>query len=241
MTAPQADLPPVVSRAEWLAERKKLQEREEEAARVLADLGSLRQKLPMVKLDKEYVLEGPEGKRSLADLFEGRGQLIIYHFMFDPEWDAGCKFCSLVVDNLGHLAHLHARDTSIAVVSRAPYEKIAAFRDRMEWTVPWYSSYDSDFNYDFHTTQDESVAPVEYLFMSKDELLAAGLDHMTTGEQAGLSVFVRHDGVVYHSYSTYGEGTALLHTSDNYLEFTPQGRPVFAEKAAWLRHHDSYE
>jgi predicted dithiol-disulfide oxidoreductase (DUF899 family) len=118
--------------------------------------------------------------------------------------------------------------------------KIADFRARMGWSVPWYSSFDSDFNYDFHVTQDESIAPVEYLFKSKAELLAAGQDQMTAGEQAGLSSFIQNDGTVYHAYSTYGEGTALLHGTDNYLEFTPQGRPVFAEKDGWLRHHDNY-
>lgn len=240
MTSPQSASPPVVSREEWLIARKKLQAQEEEAARTLAALDAARQKLPVVEVGKEYVFEGPDGKVTLLDLFEGRGQLIVYHFMFDPDWDAGCKFCSYLVDNIGHLSHLHARDTSIALVSRAPMAKIARFKERMGWSVPWYSAFGSDFNHDFHVTQDESVAPVEYLFKTKAELLAEGLDQMTSGEQAGLSSFVRNGDTVHHAYSTYGEGTALLHGTDNYLEFTPQGRPVFAEKNGWLRHHDGY-
>ncbi len=241
MSSSPVDLPSVVSRDEWLIARKKLLAQEQEATRTLAELGAARRALPMVRIGKEYVFDGPDGKVNLLDLFDGRGQLIVYHFMFDPEWDAGCSFCSYMVDSLGHLAHLHARDTSITLISRAPYQKIAAYRARMGWTVPWYSSFHSDFNYDFHTTQDESVAPVEYQYMNKAELLAAGLDHQTTGEQAGLSVFVRNGDTVYHAYSTYGEGTAQLHGTDNYLEFTPQGRPVFAEKGAWLRRHDEYQ
>jgi predicted dithiol-disulfide oxidoreductase (DUF899 family) len=240
MSSPQITLPPVVSRDEWLAARRNVQTREDEAARTLAELGTARQALPVVQIDKEYVFDGPDGKQTLLELFEGRGQLIVYHFMFDPAWDAGCKFCSYLVDNLGHLSHLHARDTTIALVARAPMAKIADFQARMGWSVPWYSSFDSDFNYDFHVTQDESIAPVEYLFKSKAELLAGGLDRMTAGEQAGLSSFLRDNGTVYHAYSTYGEGTALLHGIDNYLGFTPQGRPVFAEKDGWLRHHDNY-
>jgi len=240
MSSPQAGLPPVVSREEWLNASRKLLAQEEEATGVLVALEAARQALPMVLIDKKYLFEGPAGEASLLDVFEGRRQLIVYHFMFAPEWDAGCKFCSYLMDNLGHLSHFHARDTTCAVVSRAPFEKIAAFKARMGWTMPWYSSFDSDFNYDFHTTQDESAAPVEYLFKSKAELLAEGLDHMTRGEQAGLSSFVQQDGTVYHAYSTYGQGSALLHTSDNYLALTPQGRPVFEERDSWLRHHDEY-
>jgi len=240
MRTPQMDLPAVVGREQWLIARKALLAQEDAAARALAALEERRRALPMVEVDREYVFEGPDGKATLPDLFEGRRQLIVYHFMFDPAWEAGCKFCSYLIDNLGDRTHLHARDTTVAVVSRAPYPKIAAFRERMGWTVPWYSSYGSDFNYDFHVTQDESIAEVEYLYQSKAELEAAGLVWMTQGEQAGLSVFLRHDGAVFHTYSTYGEGTALLHGTDNYLAFTPQGRPRLEEKGGWLRHHDKY-
>jgi predicted dithiol-disulfide oxidoreductase (DUF899 family) len=116
----------------------------------------------MTEIDKQYAFEGKNGKASLLDLFEGRGQLLIYHFMFDPDWDEGCPSCSFLADNIGHLAHLHARDTTLAMVSRAPLARIEAFRQRMGWAVPWYSSFGSDFNYDFHVTLDQAVAPVEY-------------------------------------------------------------------------------
>ncbi|WP_211275413.1 DUF899 domain-containing protein [Actinoplanes rectilineatus] len=232
--------PRIVSREQWLTARRELLAREDASARALAELEEQRRSLPMVEIDQEYVFEGRTGKATLPELFEGRGQLIVYHFMFDPSWDAGCKFCSYLIDNLGDLSHLHARDTTIAVVSRAPYPRIEAFQERMGWTVPWYSSYGSRFNYDFHTTQDETIAAVEYLYRTKDELIDAGLDWMTQGEQAGLSVFLRRDDAVYHTYSTYGDGTALLHGIDNYLAFTPQGRPRLEEKGGWLRHHDKY-
>ncbi len=120
--------------------------------------------LPMVRIEKDYVFDTPDGKRSLLDLFDGRRQLIVYHFMFDPSWDEGCPGCSLLVDNIGHLSHLHARNTSLTIVSRAPMVKIEAYRERMGWTVPWVSSHGTDFNYDFHSTLDPSVAPPEYNF-----------------------------------------------------------------------------
>jgi predicted dithiol-disulfide oxidoreductase (DUF899 family) len=154
--------PPVVSRNEWLAARRDLLAAEEEFTRQRDALNAERRKLPMVEIDKEYIFRGPDGQASLLDLFGGRGQLLIYHFMFDPDLDEGCESCSFLADGIGHLAHLHARDTTLALVSRAPLPKLEAFRQRMGWTVPWYSSYGSDFNYDFHVTLDPAVAPVEY-------------------------------------------------------------------------------
>ncbi|MEU9634163.1 DUF899 domain-containing protein [Streptomyces tendae] len=233
--------PQVVTREAWLVARMKLLAQEREAAGVLADVGRARRALPMVRVDKEYVLEGPDGEVRLLDLFAGRGQLIVYHFMFDPAWDAGCKFCSYLVDNIGDLSHLHARNTTVAIVSRAPFTKIAAFRSRMGWNVPWYSAHGSDFNYDFHVTQDEAVAPVEYDYKDRASLLREGGEWQTVGEQAGLSVFVRRADTVFHTYSAYGEGTDLLLGSDNYLDLTPQGRPSPGAKGKWLRHHDRYE
>ncbi|AVT32347.1 DUF899 domain-containing protein [Plantactinospora sp. BC1] len=228
----------VASRQDWLAARKRLLASEEEAARRLAEVGAQRRALPAVKLEKEYVFDGPEGKVTLLDLFAGRRQLIVYHFMFDPAWEHGCKFCSYLVDNIGHLSHLYARDTTLVLVSRAPLAKIESFKARMGWSLPWYSSHGSDFNYDFHVTLDEAVAPVEYNYRDRATLERTG--GQTSGEAGGLSVFVQGGGDVYHTYSTYGEGAALLHGIDNYLELTPQGRPLIQDKAGWLRHHDRY-
>ena len=162
--------PQVVSRDEWLAARRELLAEEKEFTRRRDALNTKRRKLPMVEIDKEYIFQGPDGQASLPGLFEGRGQLLIYHFMFDPDWDEGCESCSFLADGIGHLAHLRARDTTLAMVSRAPLAKLEAFRQRMAWTVPWYSSFSSDFNYDFHVTLDPAVAPVEYNYRDLNEL-----------------------------------------------------------------------
>ncbi|MGH7631665.1 MAG: DUF899 domain-containing protein, partial [Gemmatimonadales bacterium] len=172
--------PRIVSQDEWLVARKELHAKEKELTRQRDALNAERRRLPMVGIDKEYVFEGPEGRASLLDLFGGRRQLIVYHFMFDPNdpppgksgdpWDEVCPGCSHVVDNIPHLAHLHARDTSLVLVSRARQAKIRPFKTRMGWTVPWYSSYGSDFNYDFHATTDEAVAPVEYNYQDRATL-----------------------------------------------------------------------
>ena len=133
-----------------------------------------RRRLPMVRIDKPYAFAGPSGPARLIDLFAGRRQLIVYHFMFDPGWKEGCPSCSLLIDNVGHVAHLHARDTSLALVSRAPLDRIEPFRRRMGWTLPWYSSHGSEFNYDFDVSHDESVAPVRYNYVDKAELVQKG-------------------------------------------------------------------
>lgn len=148
-----------MSRDEWLVARKELLAKEKEFTKARDSLNAERRRLPMVEIDKDYVLDGPHGKTRLLDLFEGRPQLIVHHFMFDPDWEAGCPACSLAADNIGHFAHLHARNTSLALVSRAPLPKLQRYKERMGWNIPWYSSFDSDFNYDFHVTLDESVAP----------------------------------------------------------------------------------
>src|SRR5262249_55214073 len=141
--------PQVVSQAEWQAARERLLVKEKAATRARDALAAERRRLPMVRIEKDYVFEGPNGKARLVDLFEGRPQPILYHFLFGPSQDAGCDGCSMVVDNMGHPAHLHARDTSIALVSRAPLDKIEHYKQRMGWTLPWYSSFGSDFNVDF--------------------------------------------------------------------------------------------
>jgi predicted dithiol-disulfide oxidoreductase (DUF899 family) len=217
-------LPQVVSRDEWLVARKELLAKEKAATRARDALNAERRRLPMVEIEKDYVFEGPDGKASLLDLFEGRRQLIVDHFMFDPSWDDGCPSCSGRVDQYGNLAHLHARDTTMAVVSRAPLAKIQPFKARKGWTFPWYSSYGSDFNYDFHVTLDEAVAPVEYNYRNKSELVASGAPPDLRGELHGTSVFLRDGDRVFHTYSTYGRGTEQVGGTHYYLDMTALGR-----------------
>ena len=241
-------LPKLVSRAEWVAARKELLAKEKEFTRQRDALNAERRKLPMVLCDNEYVFDGSEGKVSLTDLFDGRRQLIIYHFMFDPNWDEGCPSCSFLVDNIGHIAHLHARDTSLALVSRAPLSKLEPFKARMGWTLPWFSSFGSAFNYDFHVTLDETVAPVEYNYRDRAELERLGLTGLTSGELPGVSTFLRDGGRIFHTYSTYGRGTDLLDGTSNYLDLTVLGRQegwggtenLDGLGDGWVRHHDRY-
>jgi predicted dithiol-disulfide oxidoreductase (DUF899 family) len=243
-------LPRVVSRDEWLAARKELLTKEKEFTHHRDAVNAARRRSPMVRVDKEYVFEGPAGKASLLDLFDSRRQLIVYHFMFDPSWDEGCPSCSFLVDNIGHLAHLHARKTSLALVSRAPLAKIEPYKTRMGWAVPWYSSFGGDFNYDFHVTLDEAVAPVEYNYRDKAELIGRGESYFTQGESHGLSVFLRDGSSVFHTYSAYARGADLLVGTYNYLDLTALGRQEDWEEPpgrsdspfmAWLRRHDKYD
>ena len=223
-------LPQVVSRDEWLVARKELLAKEKELTRQRDALNAERRRLPMVRIDKDYVFEGPDGKASLLDLFDGRRQLIVRHFMFDPSWDEGCPSCSAGADEIsdGLLKHLHARDTSLVVVSRAPLAKIEAFKARRGWTFPWYSSYGSDFNYDFHVTLDESVAPVEYNYRTRAEHEQAGTSVYVEGEQPiegpGQSCFLRDGDNVFHTYSNYARGAEMTGGSYYYLDLTGLGR-----------------
>lgn len=217
-------LPQVVPRDQWLAARKGLLVREKEATRERDALRAERRVLPMVEIDKEYTYEGPDGRASLLDLFEGRRQLIVHHFMFDPSWADGCPSCTYALEDLGHLPHLHDKDTSFAVVSRAPLAKIESYRQRKGWTVPWYSSLGSDFNYDFHVTQDEAVAPVQYNYRDKAEHEQAGTPWYARGEQPGYSVFLRDGDRIFHTYSTFARGVELLNPTTQFLDLTPLGR-----------------
>jgi len=232
--------PKIVSRDEWLTARKALLIKEKELTRARDRLSAARRELPMVQIDKHYVFEGAAGKASLLDLFEERRQLIVYHFMFDPEWNEGCSGCSFLVDNIGHLAHLHAANTSLVIVSRAPLAKLTAFKRRMGWSVPWYSSFGSDFNYDFHVTLDETKGPIEYNFMNKQELEQKDEPWFLQGEQPGLSVFLREGDRIFHTYSTYARGGELLLGTFNYLDLTPLGRQEDEGIMSWVRLHDQY-
>jgi predicted dithiol-disulfide oxidoreductase (DUF899 family) len=223
-------LPDVVSREEWLAARKKLLAKEKEFTRKRDALSVERRRLPMVRIDKDYVFEGPQGKASLLDLFDGRRQLIVGHFMFDPSWEDGCPSCSAGADEVsdGLLEHLHARETTFVYVSRAPLAKLEAYKARKGWTFPWYSSYGSDFNYDFHVTLDESVTPIEYNYRSKAEHEQAGTSYYVEGEQPieapGTSFFLRDGDEVFHTYSTYARGAEMMGGSYYFLDLTALGR-----------------
>jgi predicted dithiol-disulfide oxidoreductase (DUF899 family) len=223
-------LPNVVSRDEWLAARKELLAKEKELTRRRDALNAERRMLPMVAIEKEYVFEGPDGKASLLDLFEGRRQLIVGHFMFDPSWEDGCPSCTAGADEMspGLLAHLHARDTTLAYVSRAPLAKLEDYKARKGWTFPWYSSYGSDFNYDFHVTLDESVAPVEYNYRTLEEHRQAGTAYYVEGDQPmempGTSYFLRDGERIFHTYSTFARGAEQTGGSYYFLDLTALGR-----------------
>jgi predicted dithiol-disulfide oxidoreductase (DUF899 family) len=254
-------LPQIASQDEWLAARKRLLAKEKQLTRQHDEVNAERRRLPMVRIDKEYEFEGPNGKANLVDLFEGRLQLIVYHFMFHPEWDQGCPMCSFFMDQIGHLAHLHARNTTFVAVSRAPIAKIEAFKQRMGWTFPWYSSHGSDFNYDFHVSFDDSVAPFEYNYRTAEEWAQTGFGR-TVEEPAeqpeqpfdlhGLSCFLRDGDDVYHTYSTYSRGIDLLGFTANFLDLTALGRQEGWEEPkdrtadlegvgqAELHYHDEY-
>jgi predicted dithiol-disulfide oxidoreductase (DUF899 family) len=216
--------PEIVERDKWLTARKTLLEHEKELTRQRDRINAERRRLPMVKLEKEYRFEGSNGAVKLIDLFEGRTQLIIYHFMFAPEWEKGCGGCTGFVHSLGDLSMLNERDTTFALVSRAPFPKLEAYKTLKGWTLPWYSSFGSDFNYDFHVTLDETIAPIEYNYRDKAELERLNGPNVMQGESHGLSVFFRLADDVFHTYSTYARGVESLTDSYSLLDMTPYGR-----------------
>jgi predicted dithiol-disulfide oxidoreductase (DUF899 family) len=222
-------LPDVVSREEWLAARKDLLAKEKELTRARDALSADRRRLPMVRLDKPYEFDGPDGTASLLDLFEGRRQLIVYHFMWLHDKGIGCPSCSAFSDEIarGHLTQLKLHNTTYAAISRAPYAEIEPFKARMGWTFPWYSSAGSDFNYDFHVTLDESVVPFEYNYRTKQEWAETDFP-VNEWEQPfdlhGMSCFLRDGGTVYHTYSTYGRGAETVGGPHYFLDLTALGR-----------------
>ena len=244
VTSERIALPRVVSRTAWRAERVRLLAREKELTRARDVLNEERRALPVVLVEKDYLFETPSGLARLIELFEGRRQLVLYHFMFFRESGEGCPGCSHMADNIPHLSHLHARQTTFALVSRAPLAELEPFKRRMGWTLPWFSSNGSEFNYDFHATTDEAIAPVEYNYRSKEELERLGQSYHVKGEQPGASVFLRDGDRVYHSYSTYGRGLDAMIATHSWLDLTPFGRGEgwdgMPNLHAPLRHHDRY-
>jgi len=232
-------MPQVVQREEWLTARRRLLEEEKAVTQARDAVAAARRALPMVAIDKEYVFTGPLGQAGLRDLFEGRRQLIVHHFMWRFDTDDGCPSCSVIADSVGHLAHLHAADTTLVAVSRAPLASIERFRQRMGWTVPWYSSHGSDFNTDFHVTADPAAVPVTYNYKDQATLEREGLGFWVRDGQdgAGLSVFLREGDRVFHTYSTYARGIEPLLSPYNYLDLTPLGRQLLINE---FPHHDRY-
>ena len=221
-------LPRVVSQQEWLAPRKELLADEKAMTRARDALNVKRRELPMVKVEKQYTFTGPEGTVGLGDLFAGRRQLIVQHFMFDPSWDDGCPSCTAGADEIsaGLLAHLHSRDTTFVAVSRAPLEKLHDYKVRKGWTFPWYSSFGTDFNYDYNVTIDSAVTPVMFNFRTLPELEEVGLGWLGEGssEQPGYSMFLRAGDDVFHTYSMYARGAEQLGGSYYFLDLTALGR-----------------
>lgn len=229
---------PIVSRNEWLVARRQHLSKEKELTRLRDELVRERRLLPWVKVEKRYVFEAPGGKQTLADLFDGRSQLVIYHFMFGPEWNEGCPSCSFWSDHIdGALVHLAARDVSLRMVSRAPLAKIEAFKQRMGWRFEWVSSYGSDFNADFHVsfTKDEMArGSVDYNYVRQE---------FPSQEAPGISVFYKDEsGDVFHTYSSFGRGLEPLVGTYMILDLVPKGRDEaqLGFSMEWVRHHDRY-
>jgi predicted dithiol-disulfide oxidoreductase (DUF899 family) len=245
------------TREQWLAARLELLEAEKELTRRSDELAQQRQELPWVRIDKEYRLETDEGTASLAELFKGRSQLLIYHFMFGPDYTAGCPSCSAIADGFnGSVVHLANHDVAFCAVSRAPLPKLEAYKRRMGWSFPWASSFDSDFNADFHVAHSKEEwdsGAVEYNFRANDYRPATSQDTQRLNEVAssnvgtdwetfrregpGLSAFTLNDGVIYHTYSAYARGLDGVWGMYQWLDRAPLGRN---EAGSWWRRHDEY-
>ena len=215
--------PEVVTPQEWLEARKRLLAAEKAHTRSRDALNAERRRLPMIRVDKEYRFDGPQGTVTLAGLFGDATQLIVQHVMFDPDWDAACPGCTAGVDELsdGLLTHLRSRDTAFALISRAPLAKLQKYQASRGWTVAWYSAYGSDFNYDFQATVDKSVPQLEYNYRTEPEILSGDT---TSAELPGVSCFLRDGGDIFHTYSTYARGTDVLGSAYSWLDLTALGR-----------------
>ena len=227
----------IVSEADWFVARKDLLTREKEFSRQRDALSAARHSLPWVKIDKKYVFDGPKGRETLAELFDGRSQLIVYHFMFGPGWEEGCKSCSYLADHFdGANWHLPHRDVTFVVVSRAPLSEFEPYKKRMGWRFKWMSSHGNDFNFDYHvsfTKEDEAKGKVYYNY---------GMGEFMSDELPGLSVFYKNaEGDIFHSYSAYARGLDILVGTYNFLDLTPLGRQEKkGEGMDWVRRHDQY-
>jgi len=230
---------PVVSRKEWIAARTAFLKKEKEFTRLRDELSGQRRELPWVKVEKQYVFDGPGGNVTLAQLFEDRSQLVAYHFMFAPEWEQGCKHCSFWADHFDAMGvHLNHRDVTLVIVSRAPLARIEPFRNRMGWKFKWVSSGESDFNHDFNasfTAEENKTGTAFYNFA----IVNAG-----SSDREGVSVFYKDEnGAVYHTYSCYARGIDMLNGTYQFLDLVPKGRDEEGLKSpqAWVRYHDRYE
>ena len=244
------------TRKEWLAARLELLQAEKELTRSSDELAQQRQELPWVRIDKEYRFDTDEGSASLADLFRGRSQLLVYHFMFGPDYEAGCPSCSAIADGFNGIAvHLANHDVMLSAVSRAPLAKLQAFKQRMGWTFPWASAHDTDFNADFNvwfTEKQQSEGGIDYNYRREGRWQLRGSDEPVgtiasqtgtdmatyTRERPGVSAFALEDGVVYHTYSAYARGVDSLWGMYQWLDRAPKGRN---ETGVWWRHHDRYD
>ena len=223
----------VVPHGEWLEARKQLLAKEKEFTRARDELTRRRLELPWEAVEKRYVFEGPSGEASLADLFDGRSQLLVYHFMFDPGDEVGCPICSFWADNFEPVVlHLRARDVTMVAVSQAPYAKIAGYKERMGWTFPWYSSFGGDFNVDYGV----SFAPEQ----ADEPLYNYGTLPPRDTQREGVSVFFEDGGRIFHTYSAYARGIDLVNTAYNYLDLVPKGRDEDGRGPFWVRRHDEY-
>lgn len=260
MTQTDPTRPNVVSREEWQEARKELLEKEKELTRRSDELARERQELPWVQIDKEYVFQTDDGEKTLAELFEGRSQLLVYHFMFGPEYEAGCPTCSSIADGFdGVFPHLKARDVTLLAASRAPIDKLQAYKERMGWRFPWVSSFESDFNFDFGTSvtkeQQREGAEYNYLFVESMTPMTEAAEGTPIAELAdtcgtdpagylqegpGLSAFALSDGVVYHTYSCYARGAEFLMGYYGLLDRAPLGRNEGDPPEMWIRRKDEY-
>ena len=226
----------VVSHEEWVARRRELLTKEKEFTRLRDELTRQRQALPWERVEKDYAFEGADGRKTLRELFDGRSQLVVYHFMFDPGWDEGCRSCSFwAVSFDANVVHLNAHDITFAAVSRAPLARLATYQRRMGWSFPWLSSNGSEFNFDFGV----SFGPED---QDRADAYNYGSQAPRGGEREGVSVFLLHDGAVFHTYSSYARGIDLLNAAYNYIDLTPRGRDEDGRSPQyWVRRRDEYE
>jgi predicted dithiol-disulfide oxidoreductase (DUF899 family) len=239
MAGTQAGKAKVVAPEEWLAARVELLKKEKEFTRLRDEISKQRRELPWEKVEKKYVFDGPKGKETLADLFGKQSQLIVYHFMFGPGWKEGCPSCSYIADHFaGSLPHLAARDVRLVAISRAPLVEIEAFKKRMGWEFPWYSSNGTEFNFDYHVSQSKDE-------MGKTEVYYNySMQKFPAEERPGATVFYKDaTGNVFHTYSSFGRGLDMMIGAYNWLDIAPKGRDEEGLKhsMAWVRHHDKYD